>query len=219
MSTRATYKIKARDNQGATFYIHYDGYPEGAAVYLHNMVLFGNTRGGFPAMFIRANDLAEFTGDHESHGDTEFRYTVNNHEIKADARDMSTDKWRTIYNGSLAEFINKHGRDIDNFVPIICNGYQYNTEKGHHDELFKRMKEVWEWKGRGATGNASSTMSEVIRGIKAIRLQVPGFGKDLEKMCRDMCLEFGKSYGWKEPAQFETRFIDDELYPEMKQAA
>lgn len=125
MSTRATYEI-----EGRTFYIHHDGYPEGAASYLYNMVdaltnvdakgeeldIFGHRmrRGGLEFAFIRGNGNAEPTENHHAHGDTEFRYTVTRSDgepmLRAKERvgDWSKPTWQTFFFGPLAEFINLH---------------------------------------------------------------------------------------------------------------
>lgn len=77
MSTRATYKI-----DGTTFYIHHDGYPEGAAEYFKNALEWPDRaperapNATFADDFIRANLCAELTPGHDAHGDTEYRYTV-----------------------------------------------------------------------------------------------------------------------------------------------
>lgn len=92
MSTRATYQI---ENQ--CFYIHHDGYLEGAAEYFYNMIVAGEPQiktinvgpysrqkylqypsGGFAENFIRGNLNARFTGSHDEHGDTAFQYTLKN---------------------------------------------------------------------------------------------------------------------------------------------
>jgi len=87
MSTRATYQIN-----DTIFYIHHDGYVEGAAAYLLNMcracnvidntgesfqvIDQGQTRGGLEFAFIRGNGNCEPTDSHEAHTDTEYRYVV-----------------------------------------------------------------------------------------------------------------------------------------------
>lgn len=115
MSTRATYKIDF-----TTFYIHWDGYPEGAATYFQNAFKHRHTmedrapNATLADDFIRANPRAELTPSHDSHGDTEFRYTV---EIDGDERfgnptyhltvESGIDEdWETIFTGSLDNFIN-----------------------------------------------------------------------------------------------------------------
>jgi len=77
MSTRATYRFDSEHacRRSTTLYIHHDGCPSGAALYLYK-ALSEDVRGGMPERMIRANDDAELTENHELHGDTEYRYTV-----------------------------------------------------------------------------------------------------------------------------------------------
>lgn len=76
MSTRATYTIiNESDRTSISFYIHYDGYPAGAATYMHK-ALFTDCKGGFAEAFLRANPEAEFTPGKDAHGDTEHHYTI-----------------------------------------------------------------------------------------------------------------------------------------------
>lgn len=106
MSTRATYQIN-----GHTFYIHHDGYPAGAAMYLNNAMEFTSEapNATFQDDFMRANARAELTESHEAHPDTEYRYTVTTRNgephIKADHRPIGADGFGRIYTGPLSGFI------------------------------------------------------------------------------------------------------------------
>jgi len=78
MSTRATYQIDY-----TTFYIHYDGYPEGAAAYFEAALQYivdekpHAINFTFADVFHFANaEVCEITKSHDTHGDTEYRYTV-----------------------------------------------------------------------------------------------------------------------------------------------
>ena len=86
MSTRATYQfVRPRHGGRFTIYIHHDGYPLGAAEYLARAVLGCNASGPWSAWlggslveeFIRQNDRAELTAEHDQHGDTDYRYTLS----------------------------------------------------------------------------------------------------------------------------------------------
>jgi len=68
--------------------------------------------------FKRSNPRAEFTHSHESHGDTEFRYTVMNDKIVVHNMQYGTDSWEEIFTGSLKDFINNNSSMIDSFTPI-----------------------------------------------------------------------------------------------------
>ena len=94
MSTRATYHFTATEHhQAITFYIHHDGYPAGAAHYFASMLALDNERGGWPCMFLRANDGAEITASHEAHGDTEYRYTL-------DQRKRTVERFARVWDGT-----------------------------------------------------------------------------------------------------------------------
>lgn len=119
MSTRATYQIEF-----TTIYIHHDGYPDGAAMYFRNAFqqrLVQDDRAPnatFADDFIRANDRAELTPSHDSHGDTEYRYTVKvtgderfgdpDYQLTAESRSFSDNRWETFYQGSVDDFINQY---------------------------------------------------------------------------------------------------------------
>lgn len=116
MSTRATYEV-----DGYTFYIHHDGYPEGAAQYFKQALEFAEGRkgnmdyspnAGFTEDFMRANTRAALTPSHEVHGDTEYQYTVSTEvnalgpykfHIKAQTR-----KGDVFFMGQLEDFIEQY---------------------------------------------------------------------------------------------------------------
>ena len=111
MSTRATYKFTAPYKPEVTFYIHHDGYPEGAARYLQH----GSKS---PEEFIRRNDRAEITPGHTSHGDTEYRYDItileqgkpyktHIHAIKRTQWEGSK-TWETVYSGTMKKFLENY---------------------------------------------------------------------------------------------------------------
>ena len=83
MSTRATYEI-----ENEVFYIHHDGYEEGAASYFLRMCdemlvkayYSVEKRRNYTDSFIAANHRAEKSA-HEAHGDTQYRYKVWKSEV------------------------------------------------------------------------------------------------------------------------------------------
>ena len=101
MSTRATYKfVSERRGAGShTAYIHHDGYPIGAAGYLTNQ---GRAISDINT-FIRANEQAEMTQDHDSHADTDYRYTIAGTYIIAEER--VTDRFKTFWEGDIEDFL------------------------------------------------------------------------------------------------------------------
>lgn len=117
MSTRATYSFLIGGKPAVTVYIHHDGYPVGAAHYFW-LAHHNEGRDDHPlTRFLRANERAEITGDHESHGDTEYRYTLTGDQLTAWERRWNGDTptWRVIFEGPLVAFINKYGTDRRSF--------------------------------------------------------------------------------------------------------
>ena len=122
MSTRATYQINDKrynnETRKMTFYIHHDGYKEGAAHYFYNMIetLTGtgegykaNSKGGNIEAFLRANYNAEITESHNAHGDTEYRYTLNaDNTLEVSEVSWNGDNSKELYNeDKVKELIKK----------------------------------------------------------------------------------------------------------------
>lgn len=103
MSTRATYRF-ITPTTDITLYIHHDGYPQGAAIYF--------SKGKEVASFIHNNERAEIVSSHESHGDTEYRYTKLQAILKpnfyVDHKD-DLGNWVREYTGTLANFLSLEG--------------------------------------------------------------------------------------------------------------
>ena len=103
MSTRATYRFIPDDlrfRPAVTVYVHHDGYPEGAAVYLEDAHTVEK--------FIRKNDRAEVTASHEVHCDTEYRYDIHRQiGLKAYKREGYGEDatWSEFFDGSFNSFI------------------------------------------------------------------------------------------------------------------
>jgi hypothetical protein len=164
MSTRATYLVN-----GQAFYIHYDGYPAGAAHYFASMLSLENTRGGWPCMFLRANDQAEFTSGHDDHGDTDFRYDLDEKERTvealrvADSRSFDNRQFVPLGKFDILEFIRKYAEwdaTPREFV-TICGRY-VPKERGLawiEDRLAYAQSAYF----MGWTGNSSGALDEVKR--------------------------------------------------------
>lgn len=160
MSTRATYLFAAGSYIPAVcYYIHHDGYLEGAAEYFLRAVVHANHCGGLPAMFIRANDRAEFTASHEVHSDTEFRYTVmpGEPQLLAEKCYLSQGgRWLTAFEGSLVDFIKQYeGTQL-----TIFRGVYVDRERAVAT-LLERMANLKHMLEGGHTGNASSVAHEI----------------------------------------------------------
>ena len=165
MSTRATYKITDKSNREMTFYIHHDGYKEGAAHYFYNMIetrtgtgegYKTNSKGGNIEAFLRANYNAEITESHNAHGDTEYRYTLNA-DNTLEVSEVSWEDGR-VFNSetfNLIDFINKYH---DEKVMEIEGeyGYQQIHTQDTLKALIKKEKDLLDiWTKNGGTNSAN----------------------------------------------------------------
>lgn len=126
MATRATYGFYAQSEfkPSTTIYIHWDGYEEGAAHYYLNALAWAFDNHGrlFFSVedFIRANDSAEITLNHETHSDSEYRYDIVTQDrvglneyclddlINVSRRtDYGSDEW-TVSSYTIRELIEKY---------------------------------------------------------------------------------------------------------------
>jgi len=145
MSTRATYQI-----EDMTFYCHHDGYPEYAAVRFARMIAAFNVptvgddfrevedrRGSLMFAFVRGNMDAQPTENHDTHDDTEWRYTikfcqiqklwmVNSHARNWEASGTAS-RWCPAQNTPLDRFIAEHGAHFE-AEPVV----QFHFESGTH---------------------------------------------------------------------------------------
>ena len=127
MSTRGTYKFVDSFSSDVTIYIHYDNYPQGAAVYLYN-TLTNPSKGGFGTQFIRANKEAEITISHDTHGDTEYQYHIickhNLFDSEVVVRkvirdwDLDTRYYEEYFKGNILDFIEKENGLIEDYSPF-----------------------------------------------------------------------------------------------------
>lgn len=171
MATRATYYIESPLGQ-ATFYIHWDGYPEGAAFYFWNMHHHVGEQGSYADAFHRANDQAEITGNRDTHGDTEYHYELlrcGSLRMMAKNRDR---QWHTLGLWKhYSEFINEYGGPmIENFEAIhAVPGYYGRTEYMTASQLRARAQQAAKKAGDYAakfpqfTGNIQSLAQEAQR--------------------------------------------------------
>ncbi len=124
MGTRATYNLSAGryNHQQVCFYIHWDGYPAGAASYFWNMYQIKNERGSYAGRFIRGNELAEFTLDHNEHGDTEYCYDLDEAgSLTASEWQFDERQWKIIYSGFWYDFINEFLNDPSKEKLVLVN--------------------------------------------------------------------------------------------------
>ena len=107
MSTCATYRFV---DSNVTYYIHYDGYLEGAAIYFSKIV--DDPIEKWSENFGKKNDTAEMTADHSAHDNTEYRYdiytdgTVIVQCVHYDNFERLI--WESVYCGSLKDFVDTY---------------------------------------------------------------------------------------------------------------
>lgn len=214
MSTRATYQFsRGRDGanlaevpaylrRSVTLYIHYDGYPEGAASYFYAMLCHENQRGFGPEAMLRAVEYAELTTNHEDHGDTDFRYFVAGTGptamVRCERRCRSErgdkwDSWRMEYEGTLADFIDRYFRSarksgMDGIIPedytpfrqVELSAYggrpwlNQTTARARLHARLGPLGNLRSWKGNGWSANWESSRQEV----RAIVAEFPELGDD-----------------------------------------
>jgi hypothetical protein len=178
------------------YYIHHDGYLEGAAHYFKEAVLYENHRGGLPAMFLRANDNAEFTESHQTHGDTAFRYTVmpGEPQLLAEKRSShNTENWHQLFHGSLVDFI----RQYEGTQLTIFRGVYVDRERAVA-KVLERLADLKHMLEGGHTGNASSVAHEVWE-LNQRLIEVWGddeFTQTTAKTIDSADRYFSLAYGW-----------------------
>jgi hypothetical protein len=126
MSTRAVYGFKEDAETTHWVYIHYDGYPEGAAIYFKNTAVGKNVWPGdrfeadeFAAGFVASNKdgagKVRLSKGPKAHGDIEYIYIVSQRadkEIMVEAHDADLTEdgariGRKFFDGTMVEFIEK----------------------------------------------------------------------------------------------------------------
>ena len=129
MGTRAVYTFK-EGNERYHVYKHWDGYPEGAALFFMRAIPYawGGTRFeamDFAAAFVAGNKHkgggdVYFTKGPNAHADLEYVYELYQNDlgglmVKAYSADWDDEKGRTvkkqIFNGSLIAFAQEYGDD------------------------------------------------------------------------------------------------------------
>lgn len=119
MSTGANYEFYSNGNLEARFYIHHDGYPEGAATYFHNALLKNGGRSRhsyFIDAFYKANANCEISP--RLHGDIEYLYQFDveteiltaksiNHEWDREQEQYIASE-EIFYKGTVHKFVNEN---------------------------------------------------------------------------------------------------------------
>jgi len=130
MSTRATYNFRNISEYSLineiTLYIHYDGYPEGAAWYFYDTLLYRlahpECKGFGPEEMIRTVENARITKNHNYHGDTEYQYDIVVNEIfelqsnvtayKVIYIKKGERKTELFFTGNVEDFIRKYNKEL-----------------------------------------------------------------------------------------------------------
>lgn len=212
MSTRATYTIidkKRGKVERAHYYIHYDGYPDGAAEYFKKFAEYKNKRGGAICQFLRAVDLAEFTDDPDLHGDTEFHYEINavDMSLKAYSMEWDSPKRTLFFFGGMEEFLNKYLHFDKENCPFGTKKpvwLSFRNEIMTESELERRYQQEiernWSYLYKGHVGNASFKLA--YRMLTALK---PGacVPKEIETAAELLA----KAYNWDSPEEYIEKII------------
>ena len=114
MSTRATYEFRSANcyllDVTVCFYIHSDGYPEGAAenFYLMHDPKCPDKCQDYASQFFRINESAEFTKNRDAHVDTEYHYIFSRNKTLSVFERESNDRWTSLYKGNWLDFVNQY---------------------------------------------------------------------------------------------------------------
>lgn len=180
MSTRATYTIidtlysgKERETH---FYIHYDGYSEGAANYFYKLFACENGRGGLAEKFLRGNELAEFTENPANHGDREFHYVLKGDQLTQYSCDWDSEDLKQEFCGKVYDFVNKYHHFDEGETPLtyVSNEIMKRTEikpiSAFNDALINDLQ--WIADRPHQTGNASSCADRAFKNAALIQTAV-----------------------------------------------
>lgn len=184
MGTRATYQFKTEGGVlGASicFYVHWDGYLEGAAEYFAAAVDYYHSapeghRSGLAGAFFRANNLAEFTRSHDAHGDTDFAYTLEQKKEGVRLKAVSNagrfnepeQPAQTVFYGKLEDFLNTYKENASGQFVGFRNSV-YTKAQIERDFKNAANQSLWYWLD-GMSGNATLSgfddlSSDVISGF------------------------------------------------------
>lgn len=178
MSTRATYEFRpSQDNRHikpVTVYIHCDGYPSGAAAYFYDALCLGH--GQLVSQFIRANAGASITGTHDTHGDTEYRYTVTGDGpcamVKVEHHNYD-DEWIHVAFTTLTEFIDRNKELIEDYKPFKLVECSYSTQwhnattmQAELNDPYSCLNSLRVWTNKDSA-NYKSAQAQLLRAIIA----------------------------------------------------
>ena len=180
MSTRATYNVK-HNNKSLTFYIHHDGYPKGAANYLFQALdnymggvfetfngkeYFSENKGSFIEAFLRGNINAEITGSHDSHADTDYKYSIDFNNKTVSIYDVNNE----IHSKTdLFEFIHDLTGE---FIHEYDNQYYTTNNLKRVLKQEEDLKSIWEQNGHMNSYNGKQLIERIDRLKDLLKLYV-----------------------------------------------
>ncbi|NNM59278.1 MAG: hypothetical protein HKM04_05635 [Legionellales bacterium] len=141
MSTRATYEFRSANchllDVTVCFYIHSDGYPEGAAenFYLMHDSKYPDNLQDYASQFFRINKSAEFTKNRDAHIDTEYHYIFSRNETLSVFERESNNRWLSLYKGHWLDFVNQHQQPDMKL-------YRFDTDFYYHRYYTMTLKEA-----------------------------------------------------------------------------
>lgn len=128
MGTRATYTFKG-DGESHTVYVHWDGYPTGAAEYLGATLKSDNVwelpryeadefAAGFVATVKTGGGNVRLAKSPRKFGDIQYAYTVTQKDGELWIKAQSINNWdswkaKTIWQGKLSEFIESGAESLE----------------------------------------------------------------------------------------------------------
>lgn len=164
MSTRANYEFYNKNEElEARFYIHSDGYCEGAASYFNNALIYNNgSTYEIENAFFRANKNCEMSG--QLHGDIEYiyKYRASSGKLTVYQTNFEVDNpslWLTVFSGTIYEFVNKYftvfNSDIETYSDCL---YGFDNEEKQEQKIKKFNKWV---NGESLASNYKKLVEEV----------------------------------------------------------
>jgi hypothetical protein len=172
MATTSTYKF-TQDNTTHACYIHYDGYPKGAASYLYQM-LIGTPRANLATRFLRANDSAELVVADRISSEYLYHITGDGPDARIDVhiRQWNNPDYVLHYSGPLWDFIDIHNELIEDYhkfmkvsLPYIEKYMNLITAKRELESHLDHLR-LWDGKFNGH-GNWNSCRDCAMRILEA----------------------------------------------------
>lgn len=221
MSTRATYRFRA---SRTTFYVHCDGYPEGAAKKFADSLVAEGQASTYMEGFVRANLDAQWIYDEP--GDTEYHYELDDRvegepTIRVDEREDVGGEFRSIYIGPLSNWLEQELKRVFLSVNGAVMSMSFALEI-----VGKKIAYVELANEKGWRGNASSVAREAWVLCHQMRQQTAGktFAGEFdlvllgqyERTLLNLSSGFAEGFNWKDRSQEDW---NDQFYPGWRNVA